>query len=388
MDCEGVLGIAERHFAYMREIRRKIHRNPELAFQEVETSALIAENIRAAGLEVTEGISGTGLITAIRGNTSKRTILVRADMDALPLHETRDSGYASRNKGVMHACGHDAHVAIALGAIRILQDVKGGFDSEVIFAFQPAEETDEGARAMLNSDELRGLRYDVALSCHVDPRLPPRTVGVCCGPMKASIDHLDITVRGKASHTAAPHLGRDPITAAAALIIELNSYLNRRMDPRECRNVGIGAIHGGETRNSVPAEVRLKGDIRALSSRAREQLLNEIPHIGAGIEVIYGVSVDTRIERKVPPIVNDRDVCGRVGNAAARLLGEEAVLTIGPLLSGDDFAVWSQEVPSCYFQLGASDGRGTYLHQPDFDIDEDALLYGAAILAQTIVEMT
>jgi amidohydrolase len=388
MTCDHVLSIAEGHFAHMREIRRKIHQNPELAFQERETAAYIAKNLEEAGLEAIAGVGGTGLIATLNESDSKRKILLRADMDALPIHETRDRDYASRNKGIMHACGHDAHVAIALGVIRILQDVKGGFDSEVIFAFQPAEETDEGAKAMLDSDALKGLHYDVALACHVDPRLPPRTVGICCGSMKASIDHLDITIKGKASHTAAPHLGRDPITAAAALIMELNSYLNRRMDPRECRNVGIGVIDGGEARNSVPAEVRLKGDIRTLSSLARERLLNELPHVGDGIELIYGVSVDTRIERKVPPIVNDRDVCRRVGNAAAHLLGEEAVLTIGPLLSGDDFAIWSQEVPSCYFQLGASDGRGTYLHQPDFDIDEDALLYGAAILAQAILEMS
>jgi len=387
MACDHVLSIAEEYFAYMREIRRRIHRNPELAFQERETAACIEENLHEAGLEAITGVGGTGLIATLNESDSKRKILVRADMDALPIHETRDSSYASRNEGVMHACGHDAHVAIALGVIRILQDVKGRFDSEVIFAFQPAEETDEGARAMLDSDELRGIRYDVALGCHVDPRLPPRTVGICCGPMKASIDHLDITIKGEASHTAAPHLGKDPITAAAALIVELNSYLNRRMDPRECRNVGIGAIHGGEARNSVPAEVRLKGDIRTLSSVARERLLKELPHVGDGIELIYGVSVDTRIEMKVPRIVNDRDVCRGVANAAAHLLGEEAVLTIGPLLSGDDFAVWSQEAPSCYFQLGASDGRGTYLHQPDFDIDEDALLYGAATMAQTIIEM-
>lgn len=371
----------------MIEVRRAIHQFPELSNREAETSALVRRELEAAGIGPIREVAGTGLIVDIAGPTNKdgaagRTLAIRADLDALPIGERTGLPFASRNDGVMHACGHDSHTAMVLAAALSLARAPGGLGGTVRFIFQPAEEAEPlGGRAVVAGGHLDGV--DGVIGIHVDPAIEAGRIGVCAGPFAASSDELDITVFGKAAHGAKPHEGVDAIVAAAALIGELQTIASRNRDPSEPLVITLGTIEGGVIRNILADEVRLTGTIRAMSEAVRAMAHDRIRALADGVAAAYGARAEVAIREGEPVLVNDPDMVALINAAAADVAGPDCAFAAEPWTASDDFAFYSRVRPSVYFRLGvgnADKGCVHPLHHPEFQIDEDAMTLGASVL--------
>lgn len=366
------------------ELRRTIHRHPELGFQEERTARLVGETLQSLGLRVRTGMAKTGVIGHL-GNTGPM-IAIRADMDALPIQEQNDVPYASRVPGVMHACGHDAHVAMALGAAMLLSEAE--LPGQVRFLFQPSEEKSDaegksGAVRLVEEGAMRDV--DAVIALHVQPRVERGQVRVGSGPICAAADAFEATIMGEGCHGAFPHLGVDPIFISAQVISAIQGIVSRRLDPTRPAVVTIGSIHGGTAGNVIPPEVVLKGTIRSLDETVRRELSLELER---ALEVSRTLGGDFRLEigGGYPALVNDEDIAQLIRGVAADLLGPDSVHTEVPEMGAEDFSVLVSQAPGALFSLGVKHRAWTHarqLHNPDFDIDEDALPIGAAILAET-----
>ncbi|HLI28909.1 MAG TPA: amidohydrolase [Chloroflexota bacterium] len=373
-------------------LRRDLHQHPELAFQERRTARVIAERLRAAGLEVREGVAATGVVALLEGGRPGPTVAVRADMDALPLEEEGDRPYRSRTPGVMHACGHDGHVAVAVTLAEIFARHRAALPGRVKFIFQPAEETAGGAERMIAEGVLEAPHVDRVLGLHLWNYVPVGQVAVKEGPIFASVDELRITVRGRGGHGAIPHDAIDPVVVAAHLVTALQALVSREISPHEPVVLTIGAIHGGTAFNIIPERCELLGTLRTFDPQVRRYLLERVEGLARGLTAAFRAEATVHTRASCPAVVNDRELTELVRRAAAAELGEAAVVDTRGTLGGDDMADYLALRPGCYFFVGArNEARGLDRshHNPGFDFDEAALEVAARVLGRaTLAALT
>ena len=362
-------------------LRRAVHRHPELGFREVKTAALIAETLESLGIKVQTGVAKTGVIGHL--GEGGPIVAIRADMDALPIQELNEVPYRSQVPGVMHACGHDAHVAMALGVAMLLKEIE--LEGEVRFLFQPSEEhPDEegksGALRMVEEGAMEGV--DAILALHVDSETDSGLVKISPGPMLAAVDSFKAIVMGQGCHGAYPHRGVDPIFIAGEVILAVQGIVSRRLDPVKQAVISIGTIHGGTAENVIPEEVELTGTIRSFEQEVREQLHAELEKT---FQVARALGGDFRfaIEEGCPVTVNEERITALIREVAMDLLGGKKVLPKEPAMGAEDFGYFLAQAPGAMFRLGVKRGEMRPLHSPHFDLDEEALPIGAAILAES-----
>lgn len=366
-------------------IRRDLHAHPELGFQERRTAALVADRLTALNLEVRTGVGTTGVVGLLRGDRPGPTVMLRADMDALPLQEQNEVPYASQVSGVMHACGHDGHTAILLGAAHVLAARRAQLAGNVKFVFQPAEETYGGARRMVAEGVLHNPEVDVAYGLHLWNPLPVGTVGVATGPAMAATDYFDFTVRGRGGHAASPHQAVDPVLVAAHFLVAVQTLVSRNVDPLESAVFTIGTIHGGDAPNIIPEEVKLRGTLRTLSPAVRAQLLRRIEEVLRGVTAAHDASYHFEHHPGYPVTANDARCAELTREVAREVVGAAQVLSPRPAMGGEDMSYYLQEVPGCYFWIGSSNaaqGLEQPHHNPRFDFDERALGIGVELLVR------
>ncbi|MFO0907860.1 MAG: amidohydrolase [Isosphaeraceae bacterium] len=374
----------------LRAFRRHLHAHPEPSHEEYGTTELLAARLREAGLAVRIPTSRRGLIA---GPESDGTgiVAIRGDIDALRIHDLKDVGYRSTRDGVMHACGHDAHATMVLGAAEALWSCRNVLPESVRWraVFQPAEETGLGAREMIEAGAVEGVRAIVAL--HVDPELETGCVAQRSGVMTAFCSDLRVVVKGVGGHAARPHQSTDPIAVAVQFVSTVYQFVPRSVDSREAAVITFGSIHGGGSANAIPERVELAGTIRTLSWSAAVKVEERLRQIGAGLAEASGAEIEIRIERGVDAVVNDRAVNAACVLAASEVVGPGQVRPIAlPSMGGEDFAGYLAHTPGCLLRLGvASENRPRhFLHSPHFDIDERALTIGAKVLARSVVHLS
>ncbi len=366
----------------MSDWRRDFHMHPELGFQEKRTSAMVAETMDQMGYLVRRGVGRTGVVADL-GN-GKPMIAIRADMDALPLQESNRVAYVSQNPGVMHACGHDSHTAMALGAATLLSQEK--FPGAIRFLMQPSEEIADpeglsGAPRMIQDGAMDGV--DMVIALHVDPSAPAGSIRIQAGPASGGVDSWFAEIIGKGGHGAQPHQTIDPFYIAAHIILAINGIISRRVDPFDPAVVSIGSLNGGFTQNVIPERVKLTGTLRFTAKRVQEQIHAEIRR---AFEIAHslGGEYDLKFEIGTPPMINSVDASNLIAEVASGMIGSQNVLPWKDDLGAEDFGCFLELAPGAMFTLGsASEEFQRQAHNPDFDIDESCLPVGAAMLAET-----
>jgi amidohydrolase len=370
--------------------RRDFHRHPELGFREFRTAGVIAETLRGMGIEVTTGVGRTGVVGVIGDADRGPVIGIRADMDALPIHEATDAPYASQNAGVMHACGHDAHSAILLGVARLLNELPNRPAGQIRLFFQPCEEMadDEGksgAQRMMDDGIMNGVDRVIAL--HVASELPAGKIVVEPGFTSANVDNFFATITGKGCHAASPHFGIDPIYILAQVINALHGIRSRRISPARPMILSLGSVHGGAAENVIPNEVTLAGTLRSYDDDTREALWREV-EMALGVARALGGDFRLKIDKGCPSIVNDERVVGTIRDAAANLIAPDVLIHDEPSLGGEDFSFMTRAAPGAMFLLGAKkDEIDRPHHNPLFDLNESSFHIGAAVLAETALRL-
>ncbi|WP_338720132.1 M20 aminoacylase family protein [Devosia sp. XK-2] len=363
----------------MVALRRDLHAHPELGFEEVRTSGIVAKWLEDAGIEVHRGIGKTGVVGTLRAGEGKRSIALRADMDALAMPELGAVAYKSQIENTMHACGHDGHTVMLLAAARHLARTRR-FSGTVHFVFQPAEEGRGGAKAMLDDGFLERFPIDAVYGLHNMPGLAPDEMAVVPGPQLASSDSWEVTFTGIGTHGAKPHLGRDAMTAAAHFLTMVHTIVARKVDPLQPAVVSACAITGGDFRalNVIPDAVRIGGTARAYSAQVRDQLEAAIGELARGVANTFGIASDYAFQRRIAPVIND-DSATRAALAAAQLAsGRPVVTTFPPSTAGDDFSEFGSRVPGCYVWLGNGPAvDGALHHNSRYDFNDDAIATGA-----------
>jgi len=369
------------------EWRRDFHRYPERGFQEHRSAGLIADCLRKLGYQVQTGIATTGVVGSLEGTRPGPVIMARFDMDALPITEENKTDYASQNHGVMHACGHDAHMAIGLGVATLMARQQDKIAGTLKLVFQPAEEGGNGAKAMIEENVLENPRPDIFLATHVWNEMPVGTIDVTPGAIMAAAEKWYCTVQGKGGHGAAPHQAADPIVAAAQIVTALQTIVSRDVDPLEAAVVSVGSIHGGDAFNVIPPQVELNATIRSYNPQIRELILRRMHEVFAGVAAACGVEAKLEIESLTPAVTNDAQVTEVVRAAAEAIVGSDNVATGERTMGSEDAAYFMEKVPGCYFFLGsanASLGLAAPHHNPRFDFDEAVLTTGTAVMMHAL----
>jgi amidohydrolase len=369
--------------SWLVELRRDLHRHPELKFQEKRTSGTVAGLLQQWGLAVTTGLASTGVVGLWDTGRPGRVLGIRADMDALPIQEVQDRAHASENPGVMHACGHDAHVTMALGAARILATTRPGLCGAVKFIFQPGEEGGAGGLKMLQEGALENPRVDRALALHVFPTLRVGEVGLTPGPALASVDDFVIRLHGQGSHAAHPHTARDPILAGAAMVQALQAIVSRGTDPLESLVVSVTCFQAGTAFNIIPEQAEIWGTIRALKESVRQRAHASLEEIVQGVARAHGVRAELEIQKGYPVLSNDPEVTAFVEEVAGRFLGRDRVIHLPASMGSEDFSYFLERCPGAFVVIGCSDpdgGPAPMLHTPRFDICEEVLPLGVELL--------
>lgn len=364
--------------------RRDLHRHPELAFREHRTAGIVAERLAAAGFGVRTGVAETGVVGTLTGRGEGPTLLLRADMDALPVQEENEHDFVSTIDGAMHACGHDAHVAIGLAVAERLARTRGDWDGTVRYVFQPAEEGGGGAFRMVDAGVLRGV--DVALGLHMWLGLPSGVIGVVDGPQMAGSTDFELVVRGRGGHGAIPDQTLDPVLAASQIVVALQGIVSRSVPPLETAVVTVGSFQAGSAPNIIPDEATLRGTLRAFSPVLFERIRARLEQVAAGICAAHGVTHELRYrDTDYPPTINDPAVAELVRRAAREVVGEERLRTDPSVrtMAAEDFGEFLRHVPGCYFFVGArNDATGVVHphHSPRFDLCESALPVAVDVL--------
>lgn len=367
--------------------RRDFHRHPELGFKEKRTANIVAQELTDLGLAVTTGIAKTGVVGLLSGEHPGPTVMVRCDMDALPIQEQNDTDYASTIPGVMHACGHDGHTAIGLAAAKILSRYREKMSGTVKFVFQPAEEGLGGAQAMIEGGVLIDPKPDIVLGLHLINDFTVGELVIRPGPIATSNDNLFCTIHGKGGHGAIPNLARDPLVATAHVISALQTIVSRNISPLETGVVTIATMQAEGASNIIPEAVKLTGTIRAFLPENRELIHRRVREICEGVANALGCQAQIDIETVNPSIINDPEVTSVVYEAAKGIVGEEKINTTYRSSASDDVAFFIEQIPGCFFFIGSSNPeRGMIfpVHNARFDFDEHALVIGVATLVATI----
>ena len=366
--------------------RRHLHGRPELGFEEHETAAFVAARLRALGLSVTTGVARTGVVAVLpAAQAGRKAVLLRADMDALPIQEVEGREYGSQIPGRMHACGHDGHMTMLLGAATLLVEEREKLDRDVVFCFQPGEEGFGGAQAMIKAGVLRDHGVGEAYGLHLWSPYPVGTIQVRPGPMMAAQDEFEATVRGRGGHGAAPHTTIDPIVAAAQAVVALQAVVARHVDPLHAAVVTVGSLHAGTAANIIPDAAVMRGTLRSFDDGVRKTLREGSRRVLEQISAAHGCRCDFTLHEGYPAVVNDAAAAERVRRHAAEVVGETRVIEPPPVAAAEDFAYFLQKVPGAFAFIGAGNAeRGITAphHAAAFDIDETALPIGAELLAR------
>ncbi len=387
---DGPISVGDRTAALEAELvatRRDLHRHPELGFEETRTAGVVAGRLGDLGIEARTGVAGTGVVGVVNGEPTpgepRRTVLLRADMDALPIQEENDHEYRSTVPGRMHACGHDGHTAILLGVARLL--VEDPPPGNVVLVFQPAEEKPGGARPMIEAGVLVDPPVDAAIGLHLWSNLPVGTVGTNPGPLMAGASEFRLTIKGRGGHAALPHQAVDAVVVASHVVVALQTLVSRETSPLDSAVVTVGSIHGGTTFNVIAERAVLEGTVRAFDDDRREALRDRIAALAQGVAGAMGAEATLEWTPHYPATVNDPAMAALVAREAAVVVGEENVFTDIRTMGAEDMSYFLRAVPGCFFFVGAANAaRGITAphHNPRFDIDEAALPIGAEILAR------
>ena len=365
--------------------RRDLHAHPELGFEEHRTSDFVAQKLAAFGIEVHRGIAGTGIVGTLRAGTGPRAIAFRADMDALPIEEQNSFGHASKHAGVMHACGHDGHTTMLLGAARHLAQTRD-FDGTVHFIFQPAEENGGGGKRMVEEGLLDRFPVENVFALHNWPGLAEGQLAVRVGPQMAAMDNFAIEVKGSGSHAAMPHLGDDPIVAAVRIVEAAQTIVSRTIDPLDAAVLSFTQIHGGNTMNVVPGEVSLRGTCRFLKAAVGATVETRLARLCESIAQDTGLAISLAYEKMYPPVVNTAAAVATAADAARNVFGLDNVSTeFSPSMGSEDFAYMLEAQSGCYAWIGAGPAeRGRMLHQPRYDFNDALLPLGASYFVSIV----
>ncbi len=363
-------------------LRRDLHAHPELAFEETRTASVVAAHLKKLGLEVFEGIAKTGVVALLKLGDSPRAIGLRADMDALPLPEMNGFPHRSRHEGRMHACGHDGHTAMLLGAAEALVALRNkdgaNFDGTVYFIFQPAEEHEGGGRVMVEEGLFERFPMQMVFGLHNWPGLPAGSIAVTEGPVMAGADRFEITINARGAHAAMPHQGTDAILAGADLVQAFQSLVSRATDPLDSAVVSVTRFHAGHADNILPEQAVLGGTVRSFSPELQDALEAGLGRICTGIEATHRVRIELHYDRGYPPTINAEEPSFICREVARQVVGGEHVLThLKPSMGAEDFAYLSRVVPGCYVWLGNGPGEGgCMLHSPHYDFNDEIIATG------------
>ena len=365
--------------------RRDIHAHPELGFEETRTAGIVADKLEAFGLEVHRGVGRTGVVGVLRAGKGSNSVGLRADMDALPIHEANDFPHRSRNAGRMHACGHDGHTAMLLGAAKALAETKN-FDGTANFIFQPAEEGLGGAQAMIEDGLFERFPCQAVFGMHNRPSLPLGWFAVRAGPMMAAGGFFDITIHGKGAHGARPEVGIDPVIVAAHVATALQTIVSRNVAPVDTAVVSVTRIHGGDAYNVIPQAATLAGTVRAFSRPVMERIESSLRRIAKGVAEGFGANAEVRLDWKFAPTVNDPGEAEFAAGVCAALVGAERVQRDPPLImASEDFSFMLEKVRGCYLNIGNDSGATSCeVHNPGYDFNDAALPLGAALFARLV----
>src|SRR5919106_6700501 len=345
------------------DLRRTLHQWPELGFQEKRTSALVAERLQALGMEVRTGVAQTGVLGTLRGNGEGKTVLLRADMDGLPIEEASGASYASQNHGVMHACGHDGHTAILLTVARVLAQCRNQFSGTVKFAFQPAEELPPGgAKAMIAGGVLEDPRVDAVFGLHLWNGLPVGKIGVDEGPIMASVDRFDIVIKGVGSHGAYPHTGVDPIVVGSHVVTALQTVVSREVPPLAPVVVTVGTFQGGTAFNVIPSQAALSGTVRTVDARIRDEMPARIERIVRGVTSGMRAEYTFDYVFGYPVTINDVNRARFARQVAGSIVGDGNVVSAGMSMGAEDMSYFLEAVPGCYVRLGSGNADKGLIH--------------------------
>jgi len=370
----------------LTEWRRDLHAHPEIGLQEFRTSAVVAEKLRGWGIEVTTGIAGTGLVGTLRRGRSQRAIGIRADMDALPMEEANTFAHRSQNPGRMHACGHDGHTTMLLGAARYLAET-GNFDGTVHFIFQPAEENEGGGRIMVEEGLFQRFPCDMVFGAHNDTSLPKGAMAVVEGSVSAASDRLNISITGRGGHAARPHRAIDPVVVGSHIVLALQSIVARRTDPLDSAVISITQFHAGSAHNVIPDCATLGGTVRTLLARVQDEVERLITQVVLATAAAHGAEAVITYQRGYPPVVNAHGPTECAARAAAQLLGGDNVIRKRPPgMGGEDFSFMAQAVPGCFVRIGQAEGDqfSTQVHHPAYDFNDAILPIGASFWASLV----
>jgi amidohydrolase len=384
---DRVLEVDAATSQHLQTHRRELHAVPELGFKENDTADYLRERLDSLSFDrLQTGVAGTGIVADIKGGHPGRAVMVRADMDGLPIAEAGDLPFRSTRRGVMHACGHDVHMAVALEVARVLAGNRKQLPGMVRFVFQPAEEIAGGAKPMVEAGVLDGI--DRVVGLHVWAGLPTGEVSVRSGAMMASADGFTLTVRGKGGHGAMPDLTVDAVVIASQIVTALQTLVSRETSPRAPVVVTLGSIHGGSAFNIIAGEVVIQGTLRAFDGRLRQHLLERMAALAGGVATAMRGSCEFRLESAAPPVVNNEAIAGLVAEAAAGVLGPDAVVPFEPLMVGEDVAYFLEARPGCFFLLGGAPDSGPVLHHTaEFRIDERCLAIGYRVMTAAVLRL-
>jgi amidohydrolase len=383
------LSEAEKLFPYTQSMRRDFHMHPELGFQEVRTAGIVAKELQSLGLEVTTGVGKTGVVAMLEGKKPGPVLMLRADMDALPIVEQTGKEYASQNKGVMHACGHDGHTAVMLTVAKMLTNVRDELNGTIKFIFQPAEEGQGGAEAMMVDGVLDDPKVDFTLGLHLWNEQPVGWLGISNGAMMAGAEKFKITVTGKGGHGAIPNLAVDPVIAGAQIVTALQSIVSRNVPPLKSAVVSVTEFHGGDAFNVIPQTVTLEGTIRTFELEVRDIVLKRFDEIVDGVVESMGCKAEIELVRMTPSLINQPEIAAYAQAAAKKVLPDHFLDTANMTMGSEDFAFFMEKIPGCFFFVGSANAEKNLNyphHHPKFDVDETALPHAAALMAQAAVE--
>lgn len=369
-------------------IRRDLHSHPELGFEEVRTSGIVAAELARLGIPHRTGLGKTGIVGMIEGGAPGPTLLIRADMDALPIHERTGLGYASEADGKMHACGHDIHTVTLLGAAEVIKGLAPQLRGRVALVFQPAEELLSGAAAMIADGALEGLDASMAIGFHNSPSMEPGTFGWVKGACQAGSAAFDIVLHGRSGHAAHPYAAVDPIVAAAQLVTQLQTLVSRELNPLRAAVVTVGQLHAGTVRNIIPDQAKLSGTVRTFETATQSAIEDGMRRLLAGMEAGLRVKPELVFTPQVPPLSTDAAVSARVNAAIAAQFGEAAVKEGAASLGAEDFAEFAVRMPAAHVRIGSkTPGRSDALHNSDYQPDERAIGFGIQAISRAALEI-
>ena len=368
--------LVSEHKELVIRIRRDLHRIPETAYTEKKTSAYVAEHLRREGLEVQTGIATYGVVGLLNFGRPGPTLLLRADMDALPVTEDTGLPFASTHDGAMHACGHDAHVAMVLVAATVLNRVKDELNGTIKFLFQPAEEGPGGAKPMIDEGVLENPQVDYSIGCHVWPQIPEGTIGVRSGPFMAAMDRFDIKIIGRSGHGAMPHFCVDALEVGTQVVSALQRISSRHMNPLEPAVVTVGMFHAGTAFNIIPGEAQLTGTTRTFNLDIWNSWAERLETVVRGVCESMGADFEMKFSKGYPPTINDDMMAEVVRRCAQKVAGEDKVVVPEQSMGGEDMSYFLQQSKGCFYALGVGRQEFTPLHSNRFDLDENVLALG------------